>query len=145
VIPAFDSNGNLPPGVHGAGWAEIVERFGITPHRLELMRGLLVALRSLRDAGCLRAYLDGSFVTDKKIPVDFDGCWEIAGVDASRLDPVLLDFENGRAAQKARFGGELFLAETGADELGTTFVRFFQQDRSGEPKGIVAINLQELP
>jgi hypothetical protein len=145
VIPAFDSKGHLPPGVHDAGWSEIVERFGITPHRLELLRGLLDALRSLRDAGCRRAYLDGSFVTDKEIPGDFDGCWEIVGVDPGRLDPVLLDFNDGRAAQKARFGGELFLAETDADELGTSFLSFFQQDRSGDAKGIVAINLQELP
>ncbi|HEX5924062.1 MAG TPA: hypothetical protein VFY45_09535 [Baekduia sp.] len=145
MLPAFDSNGNLPPGIHEAEWTEIVDRFGITPHRRELLRGFLDALQSLRDAGCLRAYLDGSFVTNKKVPVDFDGCWEIAGVDARRLDPVLLDFENGRAAQKARFGGELFLAEAGADELGTAFVRFFQQDRSGELKGIVSIDLKELP
>jgi hypothetical protein len=145
VIPAYDSNGNLPPGVHEAQWTEIVERFGVTPHRLKLLHGLLEALRSLRDAGCLRAYLDGSFVTDKTVPGDFDGCWEVAGVDASRLDPVLLDFENGRAAQKARFGGEFFLAETDADELGTSFVEFFQKDRSGVPKGIIAIKLQELP
>ena len=145
MIPAHDSNGNLPPGVHEAEWTEIVERFGTTPHRLQLLHGLLEALRSLQNAGCLRAYLDGSFVTDKTVPGDFDGCWEVAGVDASRLDPVLLDFENGRAAQKARFGGELFLAETDADELGTSFVEFFQKDRSGVPKGIIAINLQELP
>lgn len=144
MIPRFDLHGNLPPGIHEAAWTEIVDRFGGTPHRLNLVRGLLEALSLLRAAGCRRVYLDGSFVTDKEIPNDFDGCWEIEGVDATRLDPMLLDFANGRAAQKARFGGELFLAEAQADDLGTVFVRFFQQDRSGEPKGIVAINLQEL-
>ena len=63
-----------------------------------------------------------------------------------QLDPDLLDWSNGRAAQKAKFGGELFIAEWGADLGGTPFLEFFQRDRNtGEPKGIVAIDLGDLP
>jgi hypothetical protein len=50
------------------------------------------------------------------VPNDFDACWAMAGVDfdlLDRLDPVLLDWSNRRAAQKAKFGDELFIAETG--------------------------------
>ena len=43
-------------------------------------------------AGCRRAYVDGSFVTAKEVPGDFDGCWEAEDVDPDALDPVLLDF-----------------------------------------------------
>jgi uncharacterized protein DUF6932 len=150
VIPAFDPlSGDLPPGIHEAPWAEFLVRFGYTPHRLALIAGLKLALDTLRHAGCARAYVDGSFVTAKEVPNDFDACWEMTGVDFSmldQLDPVLLDWSRRRAAQKAKFGGELFMAEDQADHAGTLYLDFFQQDRStGDPKGIVAIDLGDLP
>jgi hypothetical protein len=146
TIPSFRADGNLPPGVHDATWTEMTTRFGQTPWRSQLLNGLLAALHSLRAAGCKRAYVDGSFVTDKAIPGDFDGCWEAAGVDPNRLDPALLDFSNARAAQKARFGGELFPATSAAVPVGTAFLDFFQRDKNtGSQKGIIAINLGGLP
>lgn len=119
----------------------MVERFGITPWRRQLLEGLKGALDSLENAGCRRAYIDGSFVTRKADPGDFDGCWEAAGVDPDKLDPVLLEFENLREAQKTKFLGELFPAESGADPDGTTFLEFFQRDRNGEAKGIIGVDL----
>ena len=145
MIPVFDANGNLPPGVHVATWDELVARFGITPHRQMLLAGLRAALLSLKDSGCRRVYIDGSFVTAKEQPVDFDGCWEVDGVDADKLDTVLLEFANRRAAQKAKYYGELFLANTAADPSGTRFIDFFQFDKDGQPKGIIALDLKDLP
>jgi hypothetical protein len=145
VIPAFEAAGNLPPGIHSANWDEIVTRYA-TNSRRGLLDGLLDALHSLKRAGCRIAYLDGSFVTAKELPGDFDACWEIAGVDAGRLDRELLDFSNRRAAQKARYGGEVFPAETAVEPAGTTFLGYFQRDRdTGQPKGIIAIDLGALP
>ncbi|MEM7758676.1 MAG: hypothetical protein AAF298_11195, partial [Cyanobacteria bacterium P01_A01_bin.40] len=75
---------------------------------------------------------------------DFDVCWQDDNVDLKlllELDPVLLDFSQKRAAQKAKYGGELFLASVPADALGQTFLEFFQRDRNGNPKGIVEISL----
>jgi hypothetical protein len=142
VIPSFDENGNLPPGIHRATWDEIVERYATNERRGQLLDGLRAAIESLRSAGCARVYLDGSFVADKQIPGDFDACWETRGVDPALLDPVLLDFSPGRAAQKAKYGGELFPAEVPADPSGTRFLDYFQRDRAtGEAKGIVAIDL----
>jgi hypothetical protein len=95
---------------------------------------------------CRRAYLDGSFVTARDEPGDFDACWEIAGVDADLLDPVLLDFSNARAAQKERFGGELFPAEAVAVPDGTRFLDYFQRDKlTGDAKGIIAVDLKDMP
>ena len=145
MIPPFDAAGSLPPGVHEATWDEFVARFGTTPRRLALLAGLKAALDALRAAGCRRAYVDGSFVTFKEEPEDFDACWESAGVDPDRIDPVLLTFAHGRLAQKAKFGGELFQANMPADLARTTYLDFFQRDRSGRPKGIVALNLGALP
>jgi hypothetical protein len=142
VIPSFDGHGNLPPGVHFASWDEIVSRYGTNEYRTELLRGFRAALDSLRAAGCRRVYLDGSFVTDKKQPGDFDACWEIDGVDPDLLDPELLDFSHRRAAQKRRYGGELFVADSPAEPDGAVFRDFFQRQRGTDAlKGIIAIDL----
>ena len=143
VIPSFDERGNLPPGTYAATWDEIVERYATNERREQMLIGLRAAIESLRAAGCSRVYLDGSFVTDKVVPGDFDACWEERGVDPDLLDPVLLDFSDRRAAQKAKYGGELFPAEVAAEPGGTRFLDYFQRDRpTGKPKGIVAIDLE---
>jgi hypothetical protein len=67
-------------------------------------------------------------------------------VDPARLDDELLDFSNARAAQKARYGGELFPVEASAEPAGTTFLHYFQRDRdSGAAKRIISIALGDLP
>lgn len=65
-------------------------------------------------------------------------------MDFDALDPVLLDFEGHREAQKAKFEGEMFIAATQADTLGTRFLDFFQLDRDGRPKGIIQIDLEDI-
>lgn len=84
-----------------------------------------------------------SVASAKPEPGDFDVCWSVAGCDPDRLDPVLLDFSNGRAAQKAKYGGEQFPAELPEGAIGRTFLEFFQIDRTtGDAKGIVLIGLE---
>ena len=100
---------------------------------------------NLKNAGCQTTYVNGSFVTSKEVPGDFDACWEEAGVDPTVLDPVLLTFENGRAAQKAKYQGELFPVSAIASPEGFSFLEFFQTDKeTGRRKGIVALDLGEL-
>lgn len=139
-IPEFDADGKLPAGMHDADWSEFSTRYGVSGHRRKLLRGLREALLSLKRAGCRTAYIDGSFVTNKQHPKDFDACWEEAGVDPDLLDPVLLEFDNSRAAQRARFGGELFPASAPADAR-SPFLTFFQTTADGHAKGIVRLDL----
>lgn len=143
MIPPLTRNGLLPPGVHWTTWEECSARFGGTPHRDKLLEGLKAAMDNLAQAGCRAIYIDGSFVTSKQKPNDFDACYESAGVDDKLLDPVLLDFSERRAKMKRRFGGELFPAKAVADwEKGRSFLDYFQRDkRTGKPKGIIGINL----
>lgn len=146
MIPDFDASGLLPPGVHRAEWDEVAQRFGQNPHRQVLLRALKRALQALRAAGCVEAYLDGSFVTSKTLPGDYDLCWSLLGVDPTRLDPVLLTFDNGRRAMNAKYLGDLFPAEIPEVASGKLFVDFFQIDRdTGAAKGIVLIDLRRLP
>lgn len=142
MISTFDESGNLPAGIYWASWREFEKRFGTTPHRRNLLAGLKRAADNLRAAGCRTLYVDGSFVTAKVHPNDFDACWSIDGVEPDLLDPVLLDFSNDRAAQKAKFGGELFPAELPEGASGKLFLEFFQVDKkTGKPKGIVGLRL----
>ena len=141
MIPPFQSNGHLPDGIHSATWTHLTERLGWNQHRQTLLAGLERALNDLRAAGYKRVYLNGSFVTSKDEPGDFDACWEPADVNFETIEPTLLQFDNARAAQKARYGGELFPADWDAVGDGTTFLGFFQLIRGGGKKGIVRIDL----
>jgi hypothetical protein len=97
-------------------------------------------MNSLSRAGCPLVYLDGSLVTKKYRPEDFDGCWESRNVDWTLLDPELRDFAFRRRAQKQRYGGELFPIDSKGTPPNTAMLIFFQTDRDGVAKGIVAID-----
>jgi hypothetical protein len=148
VIPPFEGDGNLPAGIHAAAWGELEQRYGINSHRRRLLGGLRAMLTVLASVGCRVAYVDGSFVSSKLGPLDFDGAWDMAGVDLQRLhvlEPLLFDFSNGRAAQKAKYLGELFPAELLESNSGKIFLDFFQRDKTtGVNKGIVAVDLRTL-
>lgn len=131
----------LPSGVHMASMDEIAVRFATSPHRIWLFEGLIQAVEALTLAGCRLLYIDGSFVTAKSDPGDYDGCWDPTGVVGAKLDRVLLDFSNGRAAQKRKYRGELFIASLANGQNGT-FLEFFQFEKhTGSPKGIVGVTL----
>lgn len=131
----------LPQGIHVASLAEIDAKYSTTSHRKWLFEGFCRAVSNLQQAGCLLVYLDGSFVTAKNHPDDFDAVWDPAGVDPYKLDPVLLNFDNKRAAQKAKYGGELFISTHQAMH-GVSYIDFFQNDRySSQKKGILSVQI----
>lgn len=145
MFPPIDSStGYLPPGVHQATWQEVRLYFSGNEQRRRLMSGLGAALQNLSTAGCRTVLLDGSFISQKELPSDYDGAWDTTGVNPDLLDPVLLDFKNQRAAMKFKYGGELFPASWQAAP-GVTYREFFQSDRNGVPKGVVELNLRSLP
>jgi hypothetical protein len=143
-VPPFDSDtGYLPGGEHEATWAEVVQAFGWNASRRAQLDGLFDAICLLADAGCRRIWLNGSFVTSKDEPGDFDAVWEHDGVNEDLIDPIFFELDESRKSQKARFGGELFpnWRNLSSDSL---FSEFFQQDRIGRRKGIVVLDPQEV-
>jgi hypothetical protein len=135
----------LPPGIHPSTLLEIEAVFAINPPRRDLFLGLVEGAASLRWSGCVELFLDGSFVTAKPIPGDYDACWNPAGVDPTKLDPVFFDFNNHRQAQKAKFKGEYF-PSTFPNKPSQPFIEFFQIERfTGGRKGIVSIDLTKEP
>jgi hypothetical protein len=132
----------LPPGVHEATLAEIETVFTYNVRRRELFGGLVAAGVLLSSVGCRLILLDGSYVSAKPLPGDFDACWDPDGIDFNKLDPIFEDFDNGRANQKLRFGGEFFPSTLMEADSGAAFADFFQVDRfTGKTKGILAIKL----
>jgi hypothetical protein len=135
-------DGLLPEGVHELSWRELVSLCAFTPWRVTLTEGLGRGALALAEAGCTTLWVDGSYVTQKAEPSDFDACWDSDGVDRALLDPVLLLFGNHRALQKAKYFGEFFpnVVEAGT---GFLFRDFFQIDKtSGGRKGIIELDLR---
>jgi hypothetical protein len=133
--------GVLPSGIHTATLDEVAKKFANNHHRRKLFKGLVEAAKSLKQSGCKRIFLDGSFVTGKPKPNDYDGCWDPDSVNPKLLDPVFLDFSNSRMSQKQKYHGEMF--PFGIERSsGKHFVEFFQVERfTGKSKGIVEIDL----
>jgi len=143
MIPEFDENGNLPPGVYWTEWEEFKERFGTTPLRSRMIEGLQMAMEQLKAAGCRTIYINGSFITSKLTPQDFDACWDREEVDMKYLKthaPRLINYAD-RAAQKAFYRGEIFPSDQPLGSYDITSYELFQRDRELNPKGIIAIDL----
>lgn len=73
MIPAFDDQGYLPPGIYPATLEEVDARFGqsseVRQAQAESLRWLLDLARQ---AGAERVIINGSFVTDILEPNDVD-------------------------------------------------------------------------
>ena len=143
LIPDFNTNGNLPPGIHFVTFDEFIVRFGYNSQRNYLLSGFRELIKNLKSAGCSRVFVDGSFTTNKELPNDYDMCWDATGVDPYKLESSLLDFStNGRIVQKGKFFGDIFPAQLTEKSRGIAFINFFQVDKlTGDSKGIIAINL----
>ncbi len=143
IFQFLEKEGILPPGIHVVSFKEIEEHFCFNEYRWKLFRKAVPAIKNLIAAGVEDIYLDGSFAEIKPRPNDIDGYWvPNPHVDSSRIDPVLLDFRNQRAAMKKKYGVDFFSANQLEKTKGKPFLEFFQKDRDGKPKGILKVKLE---
>ena len=133
MIPDFNEQGYLPPGVYGATLDEIEERFG---RQSEVRRVQMESLRWLVDAaiqaGARRVIVNGSFVTDALEPND--------------VDCVLLiepGFPKDLVAETRLRVGFPFLDLQLVDQDGfeRLVAQFFATDRHLIPKGMIEVVL----
>ena len=117
----------LPSGIHEATWNEFCDRFITGLQREKLKQGMEPMLQNLRDAGCKSVKIDGSFVTSKLNPNDFDGTWNPDGVDFTILDSVIN--AGDKLLMKEKYLGELYRQDLIEAGSGKTFDEFFQIDR----------------
>jgi hypothetical protein len=133
MLPPFDDNGRLPPGIHPATLDEIDARFG---RASELRRVQVESLRWMMDlakrAGVRRIVLNGSFVTDIIEPNDVD-CVLLVGPGFPAHAEAQAELEAGLPFLEVRLGG---------DDLFDKYVSdIFATDRRGNVKGMVEVIL----
>jgi hypothetical protein len=130
----------LPPGIHDATLAEISTRYADNPHRKTLFDGLKLGLDNLFGAGCPQIFLDGSFISAKPNPGDYDLIWDPRHVDPFTLDQVIWDLRIGTVFQKQKYLGEYFPLNFTEAGSGKPFLDFFQTDKqTGLRKGIIRL------
>lgn len=130
----------LPPGIHTATMDEVYNMFVTNPRKKDLFEGLKRGADNLFHSGSPELYLDGGYVTANPSPSDYDVCWNGSFVDPNILDPVFLDFTNGRKNQKIKYLGEYFLTTMIEGLSRKPFLDFFQTDKhTGQQKGIIRI------
>jgi hypothetical protein len=146
MIPPFNDEGNIPPGIYLATMDEIDKRFAYNIQRRLLFSKLECFVRDIAQIGCETIYLDGSFVTIKELPNDMDICWDHQGIDldnALRMMPVLFEMNFPRRSQQIMYMADIFPAKIIEGSSGILFLTFFQTDKqTGNPKGILQINLK---
>lgn len=133
MIPEFDDNGYLPPGIHPATMQEIAERFGKeTELRRVQMESLTWLVGSAKKAGIHRIVVNGSFVTDIMEPNDVDCILLIER--GYPKDP------QGDAELEAGFPFIDF-HRVGEDDFRVFVEEIFGTDRKTVPKGVIEVIL----
>jgi hypothetical protein len=141
----YNEFGNLKYGTYEMSIDEFRITFCYNEHRLWLFEGMQLAIEHLKKIGCEAIYVDGSFVTKKIMPSDYDLCWDDTGinlVNVSRACPSLTDA--GRKMEKIKkvYRGDVAPANNIADlKKGINFLGYFMEDKQGRAKGIIRISL----
>ena len=134
MIPEFNENGHLPPGVHKATIEEVIGRFGHgSEDREACVQSLQWLLSICRQAGIARLILNGSFVTDRREPRDVD-CALVAGdgYEPNSEADILLQ------AGLPYLSLEIVSTQGALDHLVN---EVFGSDRMGRAKGLIEVLL----
>lgn len=146
ALPAFNDEGDLPPGVHRAGLKEILERFGqgsvqrcAVADRLNRLYQLAAATGQLA-----RFVVFGSFVTAEEDPNDVDVVllMEETFDLGSVMGEAALVFQHMEA--DAHFGASVFWTRRSGVMGGEqAMIEYWQVRRDGGRRGIVEIVSEE--
>ncbi len=145
-LPAFDSHGDLPVGVHLATFVEVLARFGQGTPQRELVTSRLIRVYELaqRTGKLERFIIFGSYITTKPEPNDVDIILVMADDFTEHdYDPVLLPvFEHLRAQQE--LGASIFAIRPGfvVGETVDDFIAHWQIKRDKSRHGIVEVILE---
>lgn len=133
MIPDFNDDGYLPPGVHPATLDELADRFGreseVRHVQLESVRWLVDLARR---TGAQRLIVNGSFVTDVLEPNDVD-CVLLVGPEFPREPAAEVELKQGLPFI------DLHVVE--AEEFDFFARTIFGTDRFAVPKGVVEVPL----
>lgn len=145
-LPAFNEDGDLPPGVHQATLREVLERFGHGTIQRRAVSERLARIHELASStGHLaRFVVFGSFVTAEEEPGDVDIVLLMEDTfDLSIVrDEAALVFQHMEA--DAHFGASVFWTRrSGALGGEQAMIEYWQVRRDGGRRGIVEVVPEE--
>jgi hypothetical protein len=141
-LPAFQENGDLPPGIHQASLQEVMLRFGVSTRRRKVVSERLERIFrvAVTTGHVARFIVFGSFITAKPDPNDVDIflLMENSFDESVLTGEARLLFDHGSA--DTFFGASVFwlrrLAALGGEEEA---IGYWQTKRDGGMRGIVEI------
>lgn len=141
----YNQFGNLEPGTYEMEWDEFKNVFGISAHRCWLIEGMEFAIDDLKTIGCTAIYIDGSFVTKKIVPTDYDLCWEDTGISLVEVKEKCYPLVDGGWKMqkiKERYRGDVAPASNIADmKKCINFLGYYTEDKQGRNKGIIKVKI----
>lgn len=143
MLPPFTANGDLPPGIHPAGWSEIERRFGAGSASRANAYAKLRHLHELAErTGRLERFLVfGSFVSTEANPKDVDIVLVMAAdfrlEEAPRESLTLFSHPDA----EARFGASVFWIRQGMlpESDMQEFLETWQTKRDGSRRGLLEV------
>ena len=143
MLPGLNAQGDLPVGIHPAGWKELEERFGRAGESRTRAFARLKHLHELatRTNGLRRFLVFGSFVSSVPEPRDVDVVLVMAQdfriEDGPRESRTLFS----HADAQARYRASIFWLREGMlpEPLMQDFLEAWQRKRDGTKRGIVEI------
>ena len=147
MLPEFDIDGDLPPGIHQVYLDELERRFGrfvVSDRRINLFTRFKQVVAIARRSGIVdRLMVGGSFVTSTPEPNDIDVVVILASaVDLDALTPsqyMVTDRDAWRRVLKTD-AIDIITVRNGTTRMELT-LEFFQHKRENKRVGIVEVKL----
>jgi hypothetical protein len=124
-------------------YEEFKHHFGTNSRRMDQISNALQFFRIFHSCGCQTVFVDGSFVSMKKYPEDIDLCFDITGVPNEKMEELFPQFFDPNEIGKIHRNSLCHIFHFNATD--TTFFDFLQNDRDGYIKGLVKLNLKDIP
>ena len=138
---SFNTQGNLHQTVT-LTYAEFKKYFGVNPGRIEKIKAALQFFKIFHSCGCTTVYIGGSFVSTKKNPEDIDLCFDITAIKEEKLKKEFPNFFDVNERGKIRRDLKCHIFHFDAED--TLLFDLLTEDRDGNLKGLVKINLNDI-
>ena len=147
MLPEFDDEGDLPPGIHTATLADLEQRCGqftLSDRRVRLFARLRQIVDLAKASGIIeRIIVGGSFVTAKAEPNDVDLVIVVSpDVEFETLTPTQYVVTDRDALRRVVKSGDcdVIVVRARTERL-QTVIEFFQANRNNKAVGIVELRL----
>lgn len=135
MLPAFDSRGFLPPGIHRCTGGEFLQRFAESDKRREFERPIRNIINYAASVHAESILMGGSFVSSKVDPEDVD-C-----VILFRVEKQIPAVRDGLVFGSKRV--DVFFASKDSREIQGSFLRLFRTNKFDEAVGAVEIVIND--